>query len=102
MACTVDPTLSKVWRFEVNNGNSGEMSVQDPLLDTEDRSRERAMSEILKNGYANNSFQFRTYRTDLVINQIVNIYGVPYLVKNIATAIDDTKMVSSITVKRYD
>lgn len=102
MACLTTDKTDKRWRFEILNDNTGEMSITDPLLDTQDRAEERAMSEFLKNSYAVNGFTFKTYRTDLVQNQTVNIGGLPFLVKNITYSIDIPEMVTTVTVVRYE
>ena len=103
MSCTDNTTNGiKVWRFQLDNGNTGEMSVNDPLLDTEERAKERAMSEFLKNGYAQNVITFQTYRTDLKLNDTINIYGIMYLVKGKSLLINGVKIVVTIRAVRYD
>jgi len=91
-----------MYKFELLTGNTGVLSITDELLDTQDRAEERALSEFLKSAYANNNISFRTYRTDLKLNDTINISGLPYLVKSIVATIDSTKIISSIVAVRYD
>ena len=101
MACEANKE-NQVWSFEILNGNTGTMTITDPLLDTEQRAEQRAMSEFLKNSYANNGFTFRTYRTDIELNDTLNIAGVPYLVKSVSYAADSKKITANVKVLRYD
>ena len=101
MGCTQD-VLAKNWKFIIENGNIGVMSVTDPLLDTEERARERAYSEILKNGYASNSVSFSTFITSLNLNDVVEVGGVPYLIKSISYNGDSKKIIVNIGAVRYD
>ena len=90
------------WKFQITNGNTGELVVSDPLLDTEVIATERAKSEFLKNSYAIRKIQFRTHRTDFVKNQTINVRGLPYLVKDIKTDITSTSIKTTIGAVRYD
>ncbi|WP_297525114.1 hypothetical protein [Sulfurovum sp.] len=101
MSCEVKKK-EQVWEFNILNGNTGIMQITDPLLDTEARAEQRAMSEFLKNSYANNAFRFNTSRTALALNQIINIDGVPYLVKSLSYGIDEKKISVNVGVLRYD
>jgi len=101
MACSNSPT-GNVWRFRLENGNTSEMSVSDPLLDTEARARERAKSEFLKNGYAKNVITFKTHRTNIKMNDAIKLGGIVYLVKGISASIDSTSIISTIKAVRYD
>jgi len=98
MACE---NITDGWSFQILNGNTGEMSISDPLIDSESIAEERAMSEFLKNAYAVHDISFSTYRTDLALNDVVNIASIPYLIKGISTSIDGTSMVSTIRARRY-
>ena len=102
MACPVEDEDNKVWRFEVDNGNTGEMTIVDPLIDNEDIARERATSEFIKNAYASNYFSWATYRTDLYFNDVVKIEGLSYFIKGISCSIDSSTMITTYLVKRYD
>lgn len=103
MACLAeDEILGKVWKFQIENGNTGMMSVVDPLLDTEERAEERALSEFLKNAYAVNSISFLTWMTTLYLNQVVEVGGMPYLIKSIGYSGDAIKIIITVGVTRYD
>jgi len=91
-----------IYRFELPTGNSGVLTVSDELLDTESRAEERALSEFLKNSYSHNNIVFHTYRTDLKLNNVINVKGLPYLVKSLTTTIGAAKLVVTVGAKRYD
>ena len=101
MSCDVKKQ-NQIWRFEIDRPNTGEMTIIDPLLDGEARAKQRAESEFLKNAYISKVIQFRTYRTDLELNQIVNIAGVPFLIKNLSFVEETDKIVATVTAKRYE
>jgi hypothetical protein len=89
------------WTFQINNGNTGETNISDPLLDTEERAAERAKSEFLKNSYSLHEVRFKTYITNLKLNQIVRIKGVPYIVKNIDITVDNQHK-ADVRAVRYE
>ncbi len=93
--------MDYLWTFEIAKDLTGTLRIQDQLLNTSTKAKERAMSEMLKNSYTMAGFSFKTYLTDLSINDIVKIKGVNYLVKNISTGIGK-EMISEIGVIRYD
>ena len=90
------------WKFQIDNGNVGEKTISDVLLDTEALAQERAKSEFLKNSYKLNEVTFSTYRTDFAKNDTINVYGIPYLVKSITTSIDKVAIKTKIKAIRYD
>jgi hypothetical protein len=90
------------WRFQITNGNEGEMTVSDPLLDNITAATERANSEFLRNSYKLREIRFTTYRTDFTKNMVINVRGLPYLVKGISTAIDGTSIKTTIRAVRYE
>lgn len=90
------------WKFDITNGNTGEMTVSDPLLKDQTVALERAKSEFLKNSYRLKEVVIQTWRTDLTKNQVISIYGVPYLIKEITTVITDKSMKSIIRGVRYE
>lgn len=90
------------WKFQIDNGNIGQLNISDQLLDTEALATERAKSEFLKNSYKRNEVTFSTYRTDMNKNDTINIYGIPYLVKSITTQIDGVTMKTKIKAVRYE
>lgn len=101
MSCS-DSSTARQWSFSIDNGNIGEMSIVDPLLDTEARAEERANSEFLKNGYTPTQITFQTYLTNLLLNQIIIVGGTAYMIKTISIMTDKVKTVNTITAVRYD
>ena len=95
-------TPSEEWKFQIDNGNTGEMTISDALLETEALAEERAKSEFLKNSYKLQEIRFGTYRTDLYKNQTINVKGLPYLVKSVSTAINKTSIKTGIRAVRYE
>lgn len=90
------------WKFNIPNGNTAEMIVSDPLLDTFSAAQERAKSEFLKNSYRLREVKFSTYRTDFSLNDTINIEGLPYLVKSLTTSIDKTMIKTTVRAIRYE
>ncbi len=89
------------WKFQIENGNTGEMVISDALLDNEDLATERAKSEFLKNSYILKEIRFTTPLTNIVKNMVINVYGVPYLVKSVQTTINSVSIKTSIRAVRY-
>lgn len=105
MACISEDEngiVVKSWSFEIQNGNTGIMTVVDPLLDNIDRARARALSEFLKNSYANNSMSFTTWLTTLYQNEVIEVGGMPYLVKSVGYSGDMVKIIITVGITRYD
>ena len=100
MGCVIEKE-KQAWRFKLQGENTGEATISDPLLDTIDKARERAESEFLKRGYAQISTSFKTYRSDLRINDAIKINGVQWLVKSISSSVDTATTVFTAGVKRY-
>jgi len=92
----------KVYKFELTNGNIGEMNIEEELIDSEAIARERAMSEFLKNGYKKRQNSFKTYRTDIKLNSVIKIEGVGYVVKSIKYDWDAVKCIATVTGVRYE
>lgn len=90
------------WKFQINNGNTGEVIISDPLLDTFGAATERATSEFLKSSYRLREVKFSTYRTDLSLNDTINIVGLPYLVKSISTIINSKEIKTTVRCLRYE
>ena len=90
------------WKFQIDNGNIGEMMISDPLIDSEAIAAERAKSEFLQNSYKLNEVTFETHLTDFAKNDTINIYGIPYLVKAITTTVDKTMIKTKVKAVRYD
>lgn len=93
----------KKWDFLFNGNNSGINTViVEELLDSKDRASERAKSEFLKNSYAKREISFSTIRTDLQLNEVINVKGLPYIIKNLTTKCDVTKIVVQVKAIRYE
>jgi len=90
------------WRFQIPNGNTGVVEISDPLIDSETLATERADSEFLKNSYKLKKVSFATYITGIALNDIINIHGLPYIVKSITVLIDQVKIASEIQAQRYE
>lgn len=88
--------------FQIENGNTGSMVISDPLLETLPLAQERALSEFLKNSYEIREVNFKTYRTDIKIGDIINVKGLPYKVKGIYSSINRTSIVNTIKAVRYE
>lgn len=90
------------WKFQISNGNTGEVLISDALLDSEELATERAKSEFIKNSYKHITINFSTYRTDFDLNMIINIYGLPYIIKSINTHVDEASITTNIGAVRYE
>jgi len=90
------------WKFQISNGNTGEVVISDPLLDSYDRALERANSEFLKSSYKMREVRFGTHKTDFTKNEIINVRALPYLVKSISSAIDKVSVKTTIRGIRYE
>lgn len=93
---------AKEWKFQITNGNTGEKTIVDPLIETEVIANERAKSEFLKNSYKLNEISFSTYRTDLAKNMEISVYGMTYLVKSISATTNAVSIKTRIRAVRYD
>ena len=92
----------KEWQFQITNGNTKEVVINDPLLDYEAIAEERAMSEFLKGSYRLKQVSFSTHVNGLVLNDVINVRGLPYLVKSIRTSIDKVHVINTIRAARYE
>ena len=90
------------WKFNISNGNTGEITISDPLLDTYALALERAKSEFLKQSYRIREVKFSTHRTDFTKNMTINIGGLPYLVKALNTTITSSTIKTTIRAIRYE
>lgn len=95
-------TASLQWKFNIDNGNTGELTVTDALLDTVAAATQRAKSEFLKNAYKLKEINFTTHRTDISKNMIINVKGLPYLVKSMSTVITATAIKTKVRGVRYE
>ncbi len=91
-----------LWEFDLQNNNTAKMAITDELLDTQERAEERAMSEFLKNAFAQNSITFKTSLTWLVLNQVIKVGGLNYIIKSISPTMDASSMLVTIQAVRYD
>ncbi len=91
-----------LWEFDLQNNNTAKMAISDELLDTQERAEERAMSEFLKNAFAQNSISFKTSLTWLVLNQVIKVGGLNYIIKGISPMINDRSILVTIRAVRYD
>jgi len=90
------------WKFQISNGNTGELILSDELLDSEALATQRAKSEFLKNAYKLNEIRFSTHKTSVVKNMVINGYGLPYIVKGISTVVNETSIKASVRAVRYE
>ena len=90
------------WKFHIDNGNVGELTISDVLLDTEALATERAKSEFLKNSHELNEVRFSTHKTNFVLNMTINVYGIMYLIKSLRTVINDVSIKTQVRAIRYD
>ena len=72
------------------------------MLNTERIPNERARREFMENGYTHKYVTLKTYRTDLVLNQIISVHGVKFKIIAKNTSSDDKKVIVSITGVRYE
>lgn len=100
---TQNETISlEQWQFDLANGNEGKAIISDILLNTQAIAEERARSEFLQRGYRLKTISFNTHRTDFALNDVINILGMPYLIKNIQVSINSISMISTIKGVRYE
>ncbi len=93
--------MNRLYTFEIDRDLTGTLKIRDELLNTEDRAKERAMSEMLNNSYIKKVISFKTYLTDISINDTINIKGQPFLVKSISASVDKS-IELDIGAIRYD
>ncbi len=93
--------MDRLWTFEIDRDLTGTLTIKDDLLNTEDKAKERAMSEMLNNSYIKKEINFKTYLTDISINDIINISGQPFLVKSIYASVGK-EIAMGIGAIRYD
>ena len=89
-------------KFQIDNGNTGAIIISDPLLDNFAVAQERAKSEFLKQSYAIGETRFSTYRTDLILNQVIMVKGVNYLIKSLSTITSKTAIKTNVRAVRYE
>jgi hypothetical protein len=94
--------MAKSWLFEIDKDNSGTIKISEPLLSDRYKAEERARAEFLINSYASIDIEFKTYRSDIGLNDILNINGLPYLVKGISASVDKEKIIFGYLCRRYE
>lgn len=92
----------KEFNYELGNGNTKTAVITEQMINDEDVAKERAKSEFLKHGYSRRWVSLKTYRTDLKINDTINMRGLPYLVKSVVMDVDSKKIVSRVRAVRYE
>ena len=91
------------WTFQLfTSAEYTEVEIIEKLLDTQSKAEERARSEFLKTGYKKKEIRFFTYRTDLEKNQVINVYGMPYLVKSMTFTQNKQSIKAEIRAVRYE
>lgn len=90
------------FKFQITNGNTGEKVISDPLIDSYAIAEERAKSEFLKSSYKMREVRFSTWRTDIIKNMIINVRGLPYLVKSLSTLTDNKSIKTTVRAVRYE
>jgi len=90
------------YKFQISNGNTGEVIISDPLLDTFALAQERAKSEFLKQSYELGEVRFSTYLTDFVLNQVIKVKGLNYLIKGLTTTVTKTAIKTNVRAIRYN
>ncbi len=93
--------MDRLWTFEIDRDLTGTLKIKDDLLSTEDKAKERAMSEMLENSYIKKEINFKTYLTDISINDVINVSGQPFLVKSISASVGKN-IELGIGAVRYD
>lgn len=95
-------TQQFIRRYHLDGGNEREMTISDPLLDNDAAAEQRAKAEFLKNGYKLRPITFTTHLTDVLINDIVNVRGLPYVAKSINVTYNGYGFESRIKAVRYE
>ncbi len=101
MNCNIIPE-EQTWTYEIEKPNTGIININDALLKTDASTEERARSEFLKNAYIPKEVSFETYLVDLNVNDVINLGGLPYLIKNITMIFQANILKSTIRAIRYE
>ena len=90
------------WKFEIEEPKGDKTSIFiNDLLDSEDRARERAEAEFLKLAYKTKKISITTHRTDIKLNEVYRVGGLPYIVKSIQMSIG-VGILNKIDLERYE
>ena len=88
--------------FELEGGGDGIRKINEPLLKTQTLAELRAKREFLKSGYTQRICTFKTYRSDIKLNDIISVKGLKYKVVQVQISSDDKKVIFSIKGVRYE
>ena len=88
--------------FELANGKTGEITVIEDLLDTEERAAQRAEAEFLENSYTIATCSFDTYITNFNLGQIISVRGLSYKIMSLSHTADEKKIVTHVEGERYE
>jgi len=83
-----------IWEFTFNNGYEGVTTITSELLDTEERARQRAISEFVQGGTKKKYIEFTTYRTDLLVGDHIEMGGLVYRLTNVDVRVSEKAAVS--------
>jgi len=90
------------WRFKIDDPRGHKTAIfTNGLLNTEERAKERAMAEFLNLSYRAKRVTIKTPRTDIILNGVYKIGGIPYIAKDIQTSVG-ASLLNTITFERYD
>ncbi len=86
-----------IYHFELGNGNEGKKTVIEPMLRERDAAQQRAIQEFLDNGFPKKYVDADTWRTDLLLNEILVIKGIKY--KVISIDINSDKVSCKVSIR---
>ena len=90
------------WEFHLNNGQNGVKEIVEPLIINEEIATQRAKSEFLDIGYLKRFVTLTTYRTDLMIGDVIDVEGFTYRVQSVIVKFGGGATMSTITGVRYE
>lgn len=90
------------YEFVIENGNTGILSISDPLLDTYERDEARALSEMLRNSYMLRTVGYKRPQSKGRLNNIAEVEGLPYITKDITIDIEEVVMSFDTKGVRYE
>ncbi len=99
MGCIIG---ENTFSFEIDRDLTGTLYISNELLNTKESAEECATSAFLDNSFCIIQMTLKTYLTDISLNDIINIAGLPYFVSNITTSGDEKQIFTSIGVTRYE
>jgi len=96
------PIPSVTFTFELATGNEGIKVIVEPLLKTIEVAEQRARYEFMNNGYSKKPITFKTWRTDININDIISVRGLKFKVTSVNIVTNETKIETTISGVRYE